>query len=208
MSNIVNLLKTRKRINEILDKDDDIWSTIEPKFSLGMITRDNDKVSKKFLKAYYYDCYEPVRAKLFGNKKDLDSHEEHYIILYSNRRFIDQYASYFLYSSPNESKSIILALASFPQSLAGICLNNDLSSPLSCTAILTATMAFYFAHKHYKQYFNNSTQGDKIILSLVGNNFILPYSCQTVYEQKHIKDKSQKQVLENNAIKDIKDKEL
>lgn len=196
MNEIINLIKTRKKINQFLNKDENIWSNIEPQFSLGIPTRDNEKISKKFLKTYYYDCYEPARENLYGHKKNLTSGQEHNIALFANIIFINNYADYFLYSSPNVTKAIILALGSLTQSSISFSLDNNLSVIPSSSAILTASIGAYFVHKHLKQYSKYATQADTINRSLMTNDVNLKYSCDKVYKITHNIEKKQEIILD------------
>ena len=193
MSIIINTIKTKKHINELLTKDEEIWSSINPPFSLKIATRDNKKISAKFVKAYYYDCYEPVRKSMFKNEEKLDKEKEHLVELFANRLFLEKYKEYFLYCLPNGIKGMGLVLASMAQLGAGSMVENEqLSSTLYGVAIITGMIACHYGYKGYKQYMTDSKQSTQITHALVGGEQVyLRNACNQVYVKKNINKKEQ-----------------
>ena len=204
---IANTIKTRKRLNEVLGKDTQIWADLQPKFSLGLATRDNEKVSEKFLKAYYYDCYEPARKAYYNDLEDLNEFQKNAVASRARNLFFDKYGDYFVDYMPLYLKSLILSGTAIGLSGASFACNLLLDSPISLgfagAAVATASTAVYYSTKGVKQSSTDTIQSTQILKTLLkgGEYPYLAMLCDEVYIKKNIRAKERN--INSEQIRDF-----
>lgn len=201
MQDIADYFQQRKTISWCLQQDKELWDKVG--FGLLPDSKQNKK-AEKVLKLYYYKCYEPIRQKMYPQKKQLNEFEQDIVGFAAAKDFTKNYLDSSLPLFSNNEKSLLCdALA--VSMVAGIFFAPDdlLKIGANLGAVGFAVTAVYLAKKEKKDsadkmQYKNQPLTQKSIMSKKSFFNLLNTNCEDFYIAKHFKTTHNKQ--KSNAL--------